>query len=347
MFSALLSIGGCSPSYYWQAMAGHMSIVNGKQPVSEVLQNEDLQPEYRARLELSQQAVDFAHAELLLPDNGSYRSYYDTGEPYVVWNVFAAPELSLQPRTWCFPVAGCIAYRGYFKQDKASEYAASLKADGDDVFVGGVTAYSTLGRFRDPILNTMLDASEPDLVGLLFHELAHQQLYVQDDSAFNEGFASTVERAGLLRWQAERGAAVDGQRSYTPEQLQQVLELFRDIRARLTTIYAAKQDDATKRAQKQQLLQDSPAEYAELASGWQVQGLTGRPYQEMFNQGLNNASLSAVATYDNYVPAFESMLRQCSGQLDCFYERAAAVGNQDAEARVQEMQALLVEAIGQ
>lgn len=265
----------------------------------------------------------------------------------MVWNVFAAPELSLEPRTWCFPVAGCIAYRGYFKQDKASAYSASLAAEGEDVFVGGVTAYSTLGRFRDPILNTMLDASEPDLVGLLFHELAHQQLYVQDDSAFNEGFASTVERAGLIRWQAERGEAVDGQRSYTPEQLQQVLELLRDIRARLTAIYAAKQDDAAKRAQKQQLIQDSPAEYAELASGWQVQGLTGRPYQALFTQGLNNASLSAVATYDNYVPAFEFMLQECSGQLDCFYERAAAVGNQDAEARVQEMQALLVEAIGQ
>ena len=334
----LLTLNGCAAGYYWQAGVGHLQIVNGQEPVAKVLKDPRLAPPVRDRLQVSQQALEFAHDTLRLPDNGSYTGYYDTGNPYVVWNVFAAPELSLEPRTWCFPIAGCIAYRGYFNESAAHKYADRLAARGDDVFVGGITAYSTLGRFRDPVLNTMLTQPEPDFVGLLFHELAHQRLYVQDDSAFNEAFATAVELEGVRRWQIQNAQSVsigdDDQRTA-------VLGLLRAARKQLIAIYASDRDSTAKRAAKQQVLTELTENYAGLAEEWRLAGLQGKPYAYLFRRGLNNASLAAIATYDDYVPAFNELLRQCGAWLACFYVRSEAVAALAPSERAARMQELL------
>jgi len=337
----LTQLGGCAVGYYWQAGAGQMRIMRGQQPVDKLLQADELSPDERQRLELSQEALNFAHDVMLLPDNGSYRSYFDTGERYVVWNVFAAPELSLEPLTWCFPVAGCIAYRGYFHKDKAQKFADKLALANNDVFVGGVTAYSTLGRLKDPLLNTMLGMPEPDFVGLLFHELAHQRLYVQDDSAFNEGFATAVEREGMRRWRLDHGGTGASGQHFIHDQEQQVLELLRATRAQLTDVYAADMDDTQKRAEKTRLLANLEEEYQRLVAAWETAGLDARPYAGLFARGFNNASLSAVATYDDYVPAFEMVLRNCNYGIECYYTRAEALGSLDAEARDASMREIM------
>jgi len=334
---ALASLNGCAAGYYWQATAGHLEIMNGQESVATVLEDPQLASPLRDRLELSQQALIFAHETLYLPDNGSYTGYYDTGAPYVVWNVVAAPELSLEPRTWCFPVTGCIAYRGYFSEAAAEKYAGQLEARGDDIYVGGITAYSTLGRFRDPVLNTMLNQPEPDFVGLLFHELAHQRLYVQDDSAFNEAYATAVELEGLRRWQIlhAQPVAVDND-----EQRAAAVSLLRDTRKRLKEIYASDRDASAKRLAKQQVLEDASEAYERLAEEWQLAGKKNQPYARLFRQGLNNASLAALATYDDYVPAFNELLQQCGAWLACFYyrsEQIAALPPIERKARMQEL----------
>jgi predicted aminopeptidase len=337
----LAQLTGCAVGYYWQAGTGQMRITRGQETVGKLLDEAELTAEERRRLEISQEALTFAHEVMLLPDNGSYRKYYDTGQPYVVWNVFAAPEFSLEPQTWCFPVAGCIAYRGYFKEANAREYADKLGAKGADVFVGGVTAYSTLGRLKDPLLNTMLAMAEEDFVGLLFHELAHQLVYVKDDSAFNEGFATAVEREGIRRWQVGRAAPVQSQRRSTSGQRLQVLELLRGVRGQLTELYAVDLDDAAKHSEKARILTGLGAEYQHLVAAWQAEGLDGRPYSAMFAKGFNNASLSAIATYDDYVPAFEMVLRNCDYDIECFYSHAGDIGELASEQRSAKMQELL------
>ncbi|MDP6615651.1 MAG: aminopeptidase [Gammaproteobacteria bacterium] len=333
-------LSGCSIPYYWQAARGQMRIVQGREPVAELLTRDDLSTGLRERLEVSQAALEFAHGEMLLPDNGSYTNYYDTGDLYIVWNVFAAPEFSLEPRTWCYLVVGCISYRGYFSEAKARSYSDKLAAKGADVYVSGVAAYSTLGRFRDPLLNTMLQMSEADFAGLLFHELAHQQLYIQDDSAFNEGFATAVEAEGQRRWQQARGVTVAARTAEFMTQKRQVMALIDGTRAKLEELYASEIDQEQKRARKQLLFAELKLEFIALSESWARDGLERRPYSGLFAMELNNASLGAVATYADYVPAFEQLLEQCAGELDCFYERAADLGDLDAdtrEARIAEL----------
>jgi predicted aminopeptidase len=345
LFLLLTQLSGCAVGYYWQAGTGQMRITRGQQPVDKLLQEAELAPAERQRLEVSQEALNFAHDVMLLPDNGSYRSYFDTGERYVVWNVFAAPALSLEPLTWCFPVAGCIAYRGYFKEEKAQKYADKLALADNDVFVGGVTAYSTLGRLKDPLLNTMLAMPEQDFVGLLLHELAHQRLYIKDDSAFNEGFATAVEREGMRRWRLDHGGVDSSGQDFSHGQEQQVLDLLRKTRAQLTKVYAAYMDDAQKRAEKSRLLANLGDDYQRLVAAWQTEGLADRPYAGLFARGLNNASLSAVATYDDYVPAFELVLRNCDYGIECFYTRAEELGALDTDERQASMRELLQVAV--
>jgi predicted aminopeptidase len=335
-------MAGCSAGYYWQAAAGQMRIVNGREPVDSLLAQPDLSPELRARLLLSQDVLLFAHEELKLPDNGSYKSYYDTGHPYIVWNVFAAPEFALQSQTWCFPVAGCVSYRGYFDPDKANNYAAKLAAKGNDVYVGGVAAYSTLGRFKDPLLNTMLPLTDSHFIGLLFHELAHQRLYIKGDSAFNEGFASAVEQLGIERWQAIHHLSVGSDDSQIIIlQQQQVMELFAAAQLKLEELYASDMPVQEKRTAKAAILTALSDEYFQLATQWQSAGWLTRPYEGLILQGLNNASLGAIATYTDYVPAFRALYQDCAESLECFYTMSEQLGALDADAREAELQGLL------
>lgn len=334
----LLLLSGCSPGYYWQAASGQMSIVSGREDIGELLEDPALPAEFRQRLELSQTVLTFAHTELQLPDNGSYRSFYDTGSDYVVWNVFAAPEFSLEPLDWCFPVADCVTYRGYFAEHKAQKFAAKLGKKGNDVFVSGVAAYSTLGKFKDPVLNTMLNMSATEFTGLIFHELAHQRLYIGDDTAFNEGFAEAVELIGLQRWSDVTGTDISEEYS---GQVKQVDVLLAETRRRLEDLYTEARDEEAMRTAKASILAATIESYQELVAQWQVQGLRYRPYEQMVLNGLNNASLSALATYDDYRPAFMQLYRECEADLNCFYARTEDIAELKPGERERQLNELL------
>jgi len=331
-------LGGCGTGYYWQASMGHLELMRLRRPIPEVVEDPATSDEVRAKLGVGMEALDFAHDELGLPDNGSYRVYADTGRPYVVWNVVAAPEFSLEPRTWCFPVAGCISYRGYFNEADARKFADGLAANGDDVFVGGVAAYSTLGRFEDPILNTMIGYADYQLAGLIFHELAHQRVYVKDDSKFNEGFASFVEREGLRLWLLSLDAD-DALNAYrlSLQRRTQVQILMADFRDRLETLYRQAPADDELRERKTAVFAELVAEYRDISSQW-----GGPPYFDNWFQGtLNNARLVSFATYDDYVPAFAVLLDDAGGDLADFYSGVEALAQLESSERTAKMRALL------
>jgi predicted aminopeptidase len=336
---AAFALAGCSTvSYYSQAVSGQLSILAKRRPIPEVLADPKTPPELRQRLETLQRARNFASTELGLPDNASYRSYADLGRPYVVWNVFAAPELSLVPRQWCFPVTGCVAYRGYFSEEAAKHFAEGLRKKGDDVEVEGITAYSTLGWFSDPVLNTMVRQPGYDLAALIFHELAHQKLFVAGDTTFNESFATTVEQEGLRRWLLHEHAPEMFHKYQERKRRQaQFIALVMRTRERLKKLYASPVDDDAKRAGKQAAFADLKTGYRKLRKSWG--GYPG--YDRWFDRQLNNASLVPIGSYYDYVPAFEHLLRECDGKLKKFYRRARAIGRLPPAKRKQEMETLL------
>lgn len=342
LLSVVTGLSGCSTGYYWQAAAGQFRVSQAAVPVERLLQAPETDPVLQQRLRLAGEIAAFAHTELGLPDNGSYRRYLDTGSQPLVWNVYAAPEFSLEPVTWCFPVAGCVAYRGYFSVTGAERYARRLAGHGYDVWVTGIAAYSTLGYFRDPLLDTMLSAGESALAALLFHELAHQLLYVPGDTAFNEAFAVVVEREGLRRWhlsrQSESGNSATAVSS-PAHRAATVRELLSSYREQLRLLYLQEQLPEQTRAGKERLLQQLADDYAQLAAD----GDGPLPLAELMATGLNNAGLAAVAIYDDYQPAFRQVLAQCGTELSCFYAEAAALAALDQTERSQQMQILLVE----
>lgn len=313
----ILQVEGC---YYMQAVRGHMDIMNKRRPVDEVIQDADSPDALKERLVLVKEARQFSIDELLLPDNDSYRTYADLERDFVVWNVFAAPEFSLQPRTWCYPVAGCVGYRGYFSKEDAEHQADKLKRDNFDVVVGGVSAYSTLGRFSDPVLNTMMRWTDLDLIAVLFHELAHQQLYVKDDSEFNESFASAVEEFGIERWLTNRGE-INRLQEYrsSREFRQQLMQRVQSARADLRNLYESQADENEKRERKQAILNELKVEAAR-----QVEQ-AGRRSPGWLKSPLNNASLIPLSLYQGRLAEFRELLAKCEGSLRCFYERAEAL----------------------
>jgi len=329
-------LGGCGTGYYWQASMGHLELMRQRRPVVDVMADPATPQSVRDKLDVATTALDFAHETLGLPDNGSYTSYADTGRSYVVWNVVAAPEFALEPRIWCFPVAGCISYRGYFDATRAQEFAAGLAAEGDDIFVGGVAAYSTLGRFEDPLLNTMIDYSDTQFAGLIFHELAHQLIYVQDDSTFNEGFASFVEQHGVRRWLESRSAP-DGLCRYAQllDRRAAVEVLLAAYRSRLDALYAQDISADEMRAAKATVFAELVTAYGGLRGAWPEP-----PYfDHWFDGELNNARLVALATYDDYVPAF-AVLFEDAGGLNEFYQRAAELAELETAERDAAMREL-------
>lgn len=314
---ATLLLQGC---YYMQAARGHMQLMRETVPVSEVLASEDTPAALKQRLQLLQEARDFAVDVLLLPDNDSYRSYADLQREYVVWNVFAAPEFSLQAKTWCYPVAGCVAYRGYFRQEDADRQASKLAARGFDVSIGGVAAYSTLGRFADPLLSTMMRRDDTELVALLFHELAHQLLYVKGDAGFNESFATAVEEFGVIRWLHARGDQQKIDDYFARRELrQELMQLVALARKDLGDYYAETIDDDEKRLLKQhrlELLQQEVAavlqQHGQEQAGW-------------FTGTLNNARLLSMTLYEGRLQEFRDLLATCDDELACFYAAAEAL----------------------
>ena len=328
------SAGGCSGvGYYFQAVHGQMELTRKARPIPEVIADPATAPELKARLGQVVQMRDFASQELHLPNNGSYRRYADIGRPYVVWNVFAAPEFSVKAKEWCFPFAGCVGYKGYFSKAGAEQFAADVRAEHYDVFVSGVPAYSTLGWFDDPVLNTFVHHPDADIARLMFHELAHQLIYVKGDSTFNESFAVTVEREGVQRWLVAHGSEAQ-QLAFAQEQVreQAFVELVAKYRARLAELYAEPLDPDAMRSHKQEVLARMRTEYGRIKEG--CGGFTG--YDGWFERPPNNAQLASVAIYTQLVPAFERILRGNGGDLPRFYaevERLAALpkAQRDAE----------------
>src|SRR5512140_485103 len=251
----LLALGGCSAiDFYWQGVAGQMSLLARARPITDVVESTN-DPLLKKRLLQVQAIRAFAVRELGLPDNQSYTRYSDLGRPYVVWNVVATPELSLTPRQWCYAIVGCVSYRGYFNEDEARNEAQRLVARGDDVNLGGVAAYSTLGWFDDPVLSTFVRYKESELARLIFHELAHQVVYVKDDTAFNESFAVAVEEEGMQRWLSAQASRPDA-----PQLAEEVARakrlradfrsLVRTTRDRLKALYASRLPEKQKREGK-------------------------------------------------------------------------------------------------
>lgn len=325
----LLQIGGC---YYVQAIRGHSDLMSRRRPLAEVIGDTASPQELRERLALVAAARDFAVTELLLPDNDSYRTYADLDRSFVVWNVFAAPEFSLQAKTWCYPVAGCVAYRGYFDEAAARKLQKKLASQGFDVAVGGVAAYSTLGRFADPVLNTMMRWSDVDLVATLFHELAHQKLYIKGDSAFNESFASAVAEIGISRW---LGARDESDQLAAHEQMKRLrkamMELVEPTRASLAALYEEDMDASLMREKKAAILAALSANAEALIAEQNA------PVNNWLAAPLNNARLVSMNLYEGQVDAFRHIANACAQDLACFYARAEALADLDHHERSAKM----------
>ncbi len=323
-----VAFSGCaSVGYLTQAAHGEWRVLHERVPIARVIANPATPSAVRTRLQLVQDARQFAVTDLDLPDNGSYRSYANLHRPFVVWNVVATPQFSVEPLRWCFPISGCVDYRGYFHERSARAFGARLAARGNDVRVAGVTAYSTLGHFADPVLSTMLRYSDLDLVGTIFHELAHQLYYVPGDSEFDESFAMTVEAEGLSRWLGGRSGELQ---KYTAEQRfdDSVDRVLAAARSQLQRLYAMPLPDARKRVRKRAILSATGERILAMESAAHVHS----GYDELIAEGLNNADLAAAATYSDCVPGFERLLQQNDDELPLFYAAVRRIGR-DPRAR--------------
>ncbi len=320
----VLLLASCSSlGYVGQAAWGQGKILVKRQPIIRLIESPDTPPELKEKLRLVERIRDFATSELGLPAGGSYRSYVELppiagGErpTAVVWNVVAAPELSTAPVTWCFPVAGCVSYRGYFSEARARRFGDRLAAEGFDVSVGGAAAYSTLGWFADPVLSTVIDYPEASLAGLIFHELSHQLVYVQDDTRFNESFATTVEVEGVRRWLATTAKPASMMEDYLAQQRRQdeIADLFLGYRQRLQEAYGQEETDDWKHRRKRELFSELRRELQEVERSGEA-GAAGR----WARRELNNADLVSVGDYHGQVAGFRRLLDQHGGDLEAFY----------------------------
>ena len=331
-----LALAGCGADYFFQSASGQLDLIARAKPIDEVIGSTG-DVRLKDRLERAREIRAYASATLGLPENGSYTRYTDLGRPFVLWNVFAAPELSLKPREWCFPVAGCVNYRGYFREDEAHAEAVRLRAEGYDVSIGGVPAYSTLGWFDDPILSSFVRYPDLELARLVFHELAHQVAYAKDDTAFNESFAVAVEEEGLRRWMAVNASAAEREAyaASRPRRAEFVRLVLR-YRERAAKLYREPLPDEAKRAGKAKLFAELDADYRDLkANGWN--GFAG---YDRFFAGMNNAHLASVAAYEALVPAFRALLAREGGDLPRFYAAVKGLAALDKPARERELAAL-------
>jgi predicted aminopeptidase len=324
-------LGGCANlGYYAQAVDGHSNIRNKIRPIHAVISDPSADPALKRSLATILKLREFANRKLKLPDNESFTTYADLGRRFALWNVSATPELSLHPEQWCFVAIGCVSYRGFFSEAEANRFADDLRKKGYDVSVGGVRTYSTLGWFKDPILNTFLGYSDTELAQLIFHELAHQVVYVRDDSTFNESFATAVELEGIARWMKEHGT--EKQRvlfNAAQERKAASAALMVDYRKRLEDLYASGESDDEKRVGKARIF----AELREKMSSLVADKTKAANYSRWLEQHLNNAHLATVSTYTHLVPAFRALLAQHEGNMDKFYDAVRALGRLPAAER--------------
>jgi predicted aminopeptidase len=337
--ATLLVVGGCETlGFYSQAVFGQIGVLNKRQPVDALVAELEGDPDSAdllAGLKASQEILAFAEAELGIDVGKRYRTYVELGSPHVVWNVFAAPEFDLQPRTWCYPMVGCAPYRGYFDEARAQRFADKLAADGLDVYLGGVAAYSTLGWFEDPLLSSFIAWPQANLAELLVHELAHGQVWVKGDVEFNEAFATFVGRQGAARWmQARQGSVGVTEYLQRRSQWRSMVDLLLETRAALRGVYAGDLDDSGKRMHKAAVLERAAACYQtnrDVLGGGRFDSVMGR---------VNNAYLVSLATYQNNVPAFARIFAEQDGDWPKFYAAVVELGQLPDEERAQRLDEL-------
>jgi predicted aminopeptidase len=316
--------------YYTQAARGQLTIVFAREDIQHLIERPDLSQELAGKFAKVMDIREFAESELGLPVGGNYSSYVDVEREHVVWNVFAAPEFSVDPVNWCYPIAGCVAYRGYFSQQSALSYAAKLEEDGFDVYTGGVDAYSTLGWFEDSLLSTVLNRADYQLAGLIFHELAHQLVYLPGDTTFNESFATAVEREGVRRWLAKSNKDFNIDAALLDyDRQQQFVDLVGGYRDRFESLYQLEIIESSMRSQKLELQQTLREEYAVLKQQWQ--GYEG--YDGWFSRSLNNAQLSTVASYNDLLPFFAAVFEQSNQDFSTFYAEVSRLADLPEQER--------------
>lgn len=310
--------------YYSQAARGQLTIVFGREDIQRLIEQPDLSDELAGKFARVMDIREFAEHELGLPVGENYSTYVDIEREHVVWNVFAAPEFSVDPVNWCYPVAGCVAYRGYFTEQSALGYAAKLEEDGFDVYTGGVDAYSTLGWFEDSLLSTVLNRVDYQLAGLIFHELAHQLVYLSGDTTFNESFATAVEREGVRRWLTKSNEVSNIDAALLDyDRQQQFVDLVTDYRDRFELLYQQDVVESSMRSQKMELQQSMREEYAALKQQWQ--GYEG--YDGWFSRSLNNAQLSTVASYNDLLPFFAVVFDRSNQDFPAFYAEVGRIAD--------------------
>ncbi|MBV8658948.1 MAG: aminopeptidase [Burkholderiales bacterium] len=339
---AVFHLAGCANlAYLSQAAQGEATVLKEARPIPEVIADPETPPTVAEKLKTAQEMRRFAVDELKLPDNNSYTRYTDTGRAYVLWNIVSTPALSLKPVESCFPIAGCLAYRGYYDEKEARAWAKARADLGEDVFLYGVPAYSTLGWFGDPLLNTTVRYGELSLGRLIFHELAHQVLYVKGDSAFNEAFATAVELEGIERWLARRNNPRLSEAYRKSEERQAAfMALMGEARGKLQVLYASTQTDAEKRAAKQHIQEETKAAYTALKATWG--GYDG--YDHWFDPVPNNAHMASLATYRRLVPAFRELICEHGGDFTAYYADVRILAQKNKAARDEALAALEIAA---
>jgi len=338
MFSPmLLLLSGCSTvGYYSQMINGHFTLMADAKPVNQLLASADTPEKLKRELEWAEKIRRFAIDDLKLPDNGSYRKYVQLDRPFVLWNVVATPELSLVPKTTCSPIAGCVAYRAYYHKDGAEKYAGKLKRKGYDTYIGGVSAYSTIGWFRDPLVSSMMVGGAPDLAGIIFHELGHQEMYTKGDTAFVESFATVVETEGVRRWLKKQGDKTIGNYLTRQKRYDEFTDLILKYRKRLQVVYASTQTVTTKRDQKKQIFSELLHDYEKLKRHWGDYA----GFDKWMSNDLNNAKLASIGNYHQWVPSLDNLLKACNEDLPCFYKRANEIARLKPQDRLRELERL-------
>ncbi|WP_445360844.1 aminopeptidase [Microbulbifer sp. EKSA005] len=332
----LLGLYGCETAgYYFQAASGQLRILSARQPIEELVQDGNASDQLQKQLQLVQEIRAYAAQELKLPVGQAYSSYVQLDDEYPIWNVLAAPEFSLSPKRWCYPIAGCASYRGYFRKSAAMAKANSLRNQGYDVYLGAVPAYSTLGWFNDPVLSSFVNWTPERLAGLLFHELAHSRVYVPGDTRFNESFATAVSEIALPDWLRSQGLSSSAEE--TKAQALAVRQLMTATRKELQPVYQSNLPDEEKRQEKEEILSRLRRCYWRMAAEWSYPAR----YQAYIEK-TNNATLALAAEYESLVPAFRQLYIDSNGWED-FYNAAERLGELDKEDREQSLLQLAAE----
>ncbi|WP_416760829.1 aminopeptidase [Roseateles sp. So40a] len=334
----LTALSGCAQlSYYGQSLSGHLSLVRAAKPVDEWLAQPDLDPEVRQQLTLSRSLRDFASSELKLPDNDSYRRYADLKRGAAVWNVVATPELSLQLKTWCYPIMGCAGYRGYFDPHAARELAQELRKEGYEPYVYGVPAYSSLGWSNwlggDPLLNTFIRYPEGQLARMIFHELAHQVAYASDDTTFNESFATAVEQIGVARWLKDRPEALR-EDEVSRQRQDEVQVLLKATRARLQEVFRSTASDDEKRAGKAAAFEQLRADY----DAMKCERWGGDARFDRWIQGMTTPALAIQGSYTDLVPDFIRLYERQGADFPRFYAEVQRLAKLSKDERRAELE---------